>query len=559
MKHRLNGPRIRARDIASMLSIRPFTVTVMDADGKPKPKVLQPEFLANHVMQAVTYFCRSADDEPDARHFPKLDGPSNDDDLAVRRALLPKLRAAWTDLTRPDGRLPYKHDHYLAAWAITHPRLRVDYILVDEGQDLNARLAQIVQDQIGHSQVVVVGDQFQQIYEWMGSVDALAKFNFPSKAHLTTSFRFGPPIAEVANLILAELGCTLKVTGSSIPSAIGSLEKPVAILTRTNATGISQLLSAQEVGKRAHLIGGGADVIAFAEAARDLQAGIGTQHPDLACFDSWQDVKHYVGEDGEEGGADLRLLVKIVDTYGPEKIITALRHQPEEKAAELVISTAHKAKGRTFDTVQMAGDFPADRKFDPEADDKRPVTAEDLRLFYVGCTRARYQLDIDALPGLKEAYGRIAGAAAVDEGALRDQAGPVLDVDRNADEDGLRPDHRRAEPTSGSEAVCTSTDLHADTGTDPSRTGDQPSLREPELRQPEAPGSGDAQREHAGDVPQRRRTVCGACGRPYDRKDYRGRRECSTCRKAAGRRYRAKKLAAGWSRRAHRWVPPQSR
>jgi hypothetical protein len=379
--------------------------------------------------------------------------------------------------------------------------------LVDEGQDLNARLAQIVQDQIGHSQVVVVGDQFQQIYEWMGSVDALAKFNFPSKAHLTTSFRFGPPIAEVANLILAELGCTLKVTGSSIPSAIGSLEKPVAILTRTNATGISQLLSAQEVGKRAHLIGGGADVIAFAEAARDLQAGIGTQHPDLACFDSWQDVKHYVGEDGEEGGADLRLLVKIVDTYGPEKIITALRHQPEEKAAELVISTAHKAKGRTFDTVQMAGDFPADRKFDPEADDKRPVTAEDLRLFYVGCTRARYQLDIDALPGLKEAYGRIAGAAAVDEGALRDQAGPVLDVDRNADEDGLRPDHRRAEPTSGSEAVCTSTDLHADTGTDPSRTGDQPSLREPELRQPEAPGSGDAQREHAGDVPQRRRTA----------------------------------------------------
>ncbi|MFP3355401.1 DNA helicase, partial [Pseudoalteromonas sp. SIMBA_153] len=53
-------------------------------------------------------------------------------------------------------------------------------------------------------QVIYVGDAHQQIYEWRGAVNAMKKLPLPQTL-LTQSFRFGEPIAEVANTLLKAL------------------------------------------------------------------------------------------------------------------------------------------------------------------------------------------------------------------------------------------------------------------------------------------------------------------------------------------------------------------
>jgi superfamily I DNA/RNA helicase len=58
-----------------------------------------------------------------------------------------------------------------------------------------------------------------------------------------------------------------------------------------------------------------------------------------------------------------------------------------EEDADVTVSTAHKAKGREWDAVQLAGDFPEPEK---QGD-------EELRLLYVACTRAKRELDIEAV------------------------------------------------------------------------------------------------------------------------------------------------------------------
>jgi ATP-dependent exoDNAse (exonuclease V) beta subunit len=294
---------------------------------------------------------------------------------------MPAVHRAWADLTNPKGELPYKHDHYLKLWQLSDPKIGAKFILFDEAQDANPVLRAIVEAQT-HAQIVWVGDSQQQIYEFTGAVNALAEVNFDAKAFLTRSFRFGPAIADVANRVLAALNAELRISGTdSIPSTVGPVEEPDAILSRTNAAAVTALLTALGEGKRPHLIGGGKDVVFFAESAKALQTGGRASHPELACFETWTEVEQYVDEDQQ--GEDLRLMVKLINEFGADEIIAALKYMPKESDADVVISTAHKAKGREWDTVRLASDFPEQPKDDSE-----------LRLLYVAVTRAKLTVDI---------------------------------------------------------------------------------------------------------------------------------------------------------------------
>jgi ATP-dependent exoDNAse (exonuclease V) beta subunit len=87
-------------------------------------------------------------------------------------------------------------------------------------------------------------------------------------------------------------------------------------------------------------------------------------------------------------GEDLRLMVKLIDEFGAETIIKALKSMQEEKDADVVISTAHRSKGREWDHVTLAADFPTESKCgDPER-----------KLLYVAVTRAKKTLDVSQCP-----------------------------------------------------------------------------------------------------------------------------------------------------------------
>ena len=98
----------------------------------------------------------------------------------------------------------------------------------------------------------------------------------------------------------------------------------------------------------------------------------------------WKAVQQYVETD--PNGEELKLNVGLVDRFGTKVIIDAIRKMPDERTADVIISTAHKSKGREWDTVRLASDFPA------MAEDK-----PSQRLLYVAMTRAKLELDMGAL------------------------------------------------------------------------------------------------------------------------------------------------------------------
>jgi cation transport regulator ChaB len=396
-RHRLNQGRVRGWEIARRIGMQPLTV-----DIGVKGKRLSDDYLAGLAMRALRNFCFSAEEKPLPRHVPYIEGidmPNaamgrtyhNND--KVREHLAPFLERAWADVINPEGTLPFTHDHYLKIWQLSEPRIPGEFILFDEAQDAAPVMLAAIGAQ--DAQLVFVGDSQQQIYEWRGAVNALSTVDTSQRAFLTQSFRFGQAVADVANICLGKLRAELRLVGlASIESEVVSasmIREPDAILCRTNAGAMNKVMAAQRGGKRVHLVGGGGEIGSFVRAAKMLQDGQKVWYADLACFDSWGEVEEYVQNDPQ--GDELALMVKLIDEYGVEAILEALDHMPQERYAELVVSTAHKAKGREWDRVQLSGDFMVE-----------DLPPEEWRLIYVAATRARRVLDLSQCHALRSAY-----------------------------------------------------------------------------------------------------------------------------------------------------------
>lgn len=375
-----NSQRIPSYQIAQRLGLRDLSL----ADFKGEQKVVRGATLAGWTMKSVEMFCQSDKPELLAAHVYRAIAPglSDESNAYLMQELLPLARSVWEDLQGEYGWAPFKHSHYLKMWQLDDPVIGADYILFDEAQDANPVIASIIANQEEYSQLIYVGDSQQEIYAWTGAINALAKVQVKHRSFLTQSFRFGQAIADRANLTLDALRAELRLTGNpAIESRLEVLDKPKAVLVRTNATGLSNLMAYQKEGVAAHFIGGTDELLSFARAARELQGTGRTGHPDLVNFTSWSEVQEYVRDD--EAGSELSLNVRLVDSYGVDAIEKAVTTMPYEGIAEVVISTAHRAKGREWLSVQLAGDFPRSGASDPA----------DLRLLYVALTRAQEVLD----------------------------------------------------------------------------------------------------------------------------------------------------------------------
>lgn len=245
----------------------------------------------------------------------------------------------------------------------------------------------------------MVGDSAQAIYQWRGAKDVMTGFDGTALA-LSKSFRFGPLLAHEANRWLAITDAPIRLQGSeAIPTELGMVPCPDAVLCRTNVGAITEVVQLLDAGHRVALVGGGESLRALALAARDLKEGRRTSHPELVLFTSWGDLQDYASYD--PAGRDLQPLVDLVDKHGTDAILAAVNQLTDEGQAHVTVSTAHKAKGREWPSVRIAGDFLPPRDSDEQDDAGRPVPRPiddgEARLAYVAVTRTRTRLDIGGL------------------------------------------------------------------------------------------------------------------------------------------------------------------
>jgi hypothetical protein len=385
-RERLKAPRLRARDTAAILA------ELNPAVWAQITEYLSPVGAARVVSETLTRFCYSADYAIHVGHVPTVRGVDGDDWTAMSIWAVALAGSAWGDLEQPDGALRFTHDTYLKMWQLTGPTLHVDTVFLDEAQDANPAVAGIVDAQT-HAQRVAVGDRCQSIYGWRGAVDAMSAWPW-RRLQLSQSFRFGPAIADQANLWLTWLKAPLRLAGfDRIASQINGADYPDAILTRGNVSAFIEGVELLDDGYRVGIVGGTTDVKALAFAARDLQAGRATDHPELCGFKTWDDVCEYAEEDSD--GSDLRTFVRLIDRRGPGYVLALADSFVREDLAEIVVSTAHKAKGREWDSVRIGGDFPAPTV--DENGDEEDITREDAMLAYVAVTRARQHLNTGSL------------------------------------------------------------------------------------------------------------------------------------------------------------------
>ncbi|MER5211288.1 UvrD-helicase domain-containing protein [Streptomyces sp. NPDC002838] len=394
---RLNASaRIPAKHTAQMLGIARDLVV--------NSRRIKVGHQARLVMGMIRKFCYSTDRQVMARHMEWLNGLDDQAQEYVARTLLPYAHRAWDDICSSNGKLRFEHDHYMKLWAMTEPVLPADFILLDEAQDTNPVLEEIFLAQ--QAQRICVGDPAQQIYGWRNARDVMT--GFPAEhLHLTQSFRFGAAIAKVANRWLKHAESEMQLTGHGTgTSRIGAVAHPDAVLCRGNSDAMQEVLAFLESGVPVALTGGGSALHRIAQAAMELKAGRRTSHPELFLFNSWGEVQDYAEHD--KAAQDLRAIVKLVDTYGPDQIIAAVDRLSSEEDARVTVSTAHKAKGREWATVRISKGFQA-----PIVDDdglQRPLIPSEARLIYVAVTRARHQLDTEGIAWIDAYETAMAGA-----------------------------------------------------------------------------------------------------------------------------------------------------
>lgn len=391
--------RMPSRVLAGMLKIREPIEFPLSAT------LVTPATIARLANATVTRFCNTDRDRITHRDVPRQNGLHGEEHEELSKIVLEHAQTIWDDLLHSDfdggGRFNVGPNHLLKLFVLRKPQLPYDFIQLDEAQDTNPAVARMLLAQ--EAQLIAVGDPSQAINQWRGAIDALDRWPAEVTLTLSWSFRFGAPIDAEANKWLALLGTDLRIVGKGGPSRIGSCARPDAVLCRTNATAATQVLDGLAVGRKVGLPGETRTTITkLAQACEQLQAGQPTDNPELALFRSWDQVKSYVQEEDGSGG-DLRAFVRMIDKHGAGVVLAAMGRTVDEQDADLVISTAHKAKGRQWDQVRIAADFaePTDPAGNP-----LPVPPADLRLAYVAVTRAREVLDRGGLAWVDDRLAR---------------------------------------------------------------------------------------------------------------------------------------------------------
>ena len=314
-------------------------------------------------------------------------------------------------MSDPDGTFPVTHDTYLKLFQLSGPDLsrRWDTILFDEAQDANPVTSALVLGQ--RCRIVLVGDRYQQIYRFRGADDALSHPSLAGadRLWLTQSFRFGPAVAAMANLLLKRAGESREVSGCGGDDEVLTMQEMRermkrgkfgglrAVLNRTVAGVIGTALMAAMAGRKVYWVGGieGYRTEALEDLywfQMDMPARMHSDRlrRDYRNFDEYRHIAKVTKD--VEMNQSIRLLELCFPL--PKKLELLREHTvTNEREADITVSTAHRSKGLEWERVVLGDDF---------QDIADPLMSEQERrdetnLLYVAVTRARRTLVLNEL------------------------------------------------------------------------------------------------------------------------------------------------------------------
>jgi F-box protein, helicase, 18 len=306
---------------------------------------------------------------------------------------------------RSDTAIGMLHDGYLKLYQLSAPELNFDCILLDEAQDINPVTSAIVlaqaQSERAHkpASLILVGDSHQQIYSFRGARDIFKKIKGSKTMHLTRSFRFDHKIARIANMVLATFK---KETRRIVGTPQGDLKpgwsaNPYTVIARTNATVFDKAVQLSKSSHRLGFVGGIQgyrldslkDVCSLYCARPDR-----IRDPYLKSFKDYGSLKAYA-EAVEE--IELLGICKVVENHGwrlPGLVDTISARAVDAKEAQVVLTTAHKAKGLQWSNVLLMGDF-LDLVKEGQLIDPSDIDPDEFNLIYVAITRTINNLRLD--------------------------------------------------------------------------------------------------------------------------------------------------------------------
>lgn len=350
---------------------------------------ISPIRMCSMILNGIEAYCSSSDTDISYVHISSI----NFIDVEIEKikefkeALLYFINAVWELLNNSSSDLPITPSIYLKIWALKNPKINVDYILIDEAQDQNPVVIDLLSKQ-KHLQQIWVGDRYQQIYGFRGAKNALDIVDINTCCSLTQSYRYGEKIAQYCNdLLFYNFNQKEDIKGFlGIKSALSNEFEPDVIICRTNFTVISEV--AYQTCCENKKVAVNADVtklISDLNEAQKLVDGKRSRHHDFISFTDWFEVVNFSKKDE---GIHLRTMVKLVEQYSIPFLLDLIHRVKliSESNADIVVSTAHQAKGREWDIVKLADDFCGRGHV--------KYNEEEGRLLYVAATRAKVILDI---------------------------------------------------------------------------------------------------------------------------------------------------------------------
>lgn len=406
-------------------------------DGPIHPKTNIPLYeitgqtMCREAMEAVKRFCQSDDDVIGPQHV----RVTKNIDKKVRdryRARVAEIATRmWDkDLLNPSGTLPFSHDCYLKLYAMSNPDITEQLglqgkravLFFDEAQDSRPCITQIVMGQRDKMQVVLCGDSSQAIYRFTGCRDAIRgfkQFDGVKSYTLSKTFRFGAPIAMVANQILnridgsdvrivpdLSINSDVRIMDNNMALDFYSLSDVDAVICRSNRLLIETAMGLLGTGAKVYCATDTKMIVDIAADYRELEYGGKAKSPMMKQFRTAAEVDRFVNkqraanagidvddtEDDVEAEVDeiLMSILNAVVSNGAAKVLAAMKNcEDDESAADVVVSTIHKSKGRQWNHVAINWDMSAFGRVTHASS-----LNDELMLLYVAITRARELVSI---------------------------------------------------------------------------------------------------------------------------------------------------------------------